>query len=120
MRFSHYDGLTPNGQTGGGGGTVGSMTEILTATDNSITQLTDSINNYDYIIVVGYVGDRNIFGTIPCDFIKDNYTDVFVADKVMQIANDGRSINFYFVNDSSFTYYQSGNYYLKKIYGVKL
>ena len=118
MRFSHYDGLTPKG--GGGVGTVGNITEILTSIDNSVTQLTDSITNYDFIIVVGYVGDRNIFGVIPSDFIQDNYTNEFVADKAMQISNDSRFINFYFTNETTFNYYQSGNYYLKKVYGVKL
>lgn len=106
-------------ESGGSGGKT-TMIEIFSASSNvSENTLDDSIENYDLILFVGFVGDRNISSIFNADFIKENYTASGDNNKYLQMANDSRAINWYFTNGTTFKYYNTGGHYIKRIYGIK-
>lgn len=119
MRFSHYDGKKPKqvGSTGGGSSLV---TKLLEAVNTNVTTLTESLENYDFINVVGFLGDRTVGAMFPVEFIANNYTSNYDINKCFQLSNDSRAINFYFVDSVNISYYQKGDYFIKAIYGIKL
>lgn len=109
------------GGGGGGGGSATTINQIFSASSSADTNtLLESLENYDMLVCMGYVGDGNISCCLPVDFIKNNYTSEFDYTKCLQMANDSRAINFYFVDATNFKYYQQGSYYIKNIYGIKL
>ena len=121
MRFSHYDGKQPK-STGksGGGGASSKITKLLETDNSNVTTLTESLENYDFINVVGFLGDRTVGSLFPVEFIANNYTSDYDINKCFQLSNDSRAINFYFVDSKNISYYQKGDYFIKAIYGIKL
>ena len=120
MRFSHYDGKQPKGTVTSGGGSSSLITKLLETDNSNVTALTESLENYDFINVVGFLGDRTVGAMFPVEFIANNYTSVYDNNKCFQLSNDSRAINFYFVDSENISYYQNGDYFIKAIYGIKL